>query len=71
MKLPRRKFLRLAGGAAALPAMSRLCLGASLSDADSHVGFPYLISLGKFADLSKRESGFDSFRSGLFGQAFT
>ena len=40
--------------------------GASLSDADSAVGFSYLISLGKFAELSKRESGFDSFRSGLF-----
>ena len=33
---------------------------------DRHVVFPYLISLGKFAELSKRESGFDSFRSGLF-----
>ena len=40
--------------------------GTSLSDADSAVHFPYLISLGKIADLSNRESGFDSFRSGLF-----
>ena len=30
------------------------------------MGFAYLISLGKFAELSKREFGFDSFRSGLF-----
>ena len=31
MKLPRRKFLHLAAGAAALPAVSRLRVGASLS----------------------------------------
>ena len=33
MKLPRRKFLHLAAGAAALPALPRLAAGASLSDA--------------------------------------
>ena len=33
MKLPRRKFLHLAAGAAALPAVSRIRMGASLSDA--------------------------------------
>ena len=40
MKLPRRRqFLHLAAGAAALPAVSRVRVGASLSDADSHGGF--------------------------------
>ena len=33
MKLPRRQFLHLAAGAAALPAVSRIRKGASLSDA--------------------------------------
>ena len=33
MKLPRRQFLHLAAGAAALPAVSRLRMGANLSDA--------------------------------------
>ena len=33
MKLPRRQFLHLAAGAAALPAVSRIRMGASLSDA--------------------------------------
>ena len=33
MKLPRRQFLHLAAGAAALPAVSRDRMGASLSDA--------------------------------------
>ena len=33
MKLPRRQFLHLAAGAAALPAVSRIAQGASLSDA--------------------------------------
>ena len=33
MKLPRRKFLHLAAGAAALPAVSAFRMGASLSDA--------------------------------------
>ena len=33
MKLPRRKFLHLAAGAAALPAVSRIAMGANLSDA--------------------------------------
>ena len=33
MKLPhRRQFLHLAAGAAALPAVSRIAMGASLSD---------------------------------------
>ena len=32
MKLPRRQFLHLAAGAAALPAVSSSRLGASLSD---------------------------------------
>ena len=31
MKLPRRKFLHLAAGAAALPALSRITLGTGLS----------------------------------------
>ena len=39
MKLPRRKFLHLAAGAAALPAVFTLRLGTSLSDADSHRKF--------------------------------
>ena len=36
MKLPRRQFLHLAAGAAALPAISRDREGASLSDAPHH-----------------------------------
>ena len=33
MKLPRRNFLHLAAGAAALPAVSHIAMGAILSDA--------------------------------------
>ena len=35
MKLPRRRFLHLAAGAAALPAVSRIAWGASLAPKSS------------------------------------
>ena len=38
MKIPRREFLHLAAGAAALPTMPRIAIAPSLSDASDHSG---------------------------------
>jgi hypothetical protein len=65
MKLPRRQFLHLAAGAAALPAVSRIAR-AQAYPTDRLVGFAYLILLRYFAELSNSRVRFDSLRSGLF-----
>jgi tripartite-type tricarboxylate transporter receptor subunit TctC len=55
MKLPRRAFLRLAGGAAALPVASRLAMAQSYPSRPLHfiVGFPS----GGAADIVARVVG--------------
>ena len=66
MKLPRRQFLHLAAGAAALPAVSRARKGANLSDAAG--AYHRRLSAGGASDIVARLMG--QWLSERLGQPF-